>query len=29
MIVTGITNHVKKQFAPSGQTSDEEAQWWP
>ena len=29
MIVTGITNYVKKQFAPSGQPTDEDAQWWP
>jgi hypothetical protein len=29
MIVTNITNYVKKQFTPSAHPSDEDAQYWP
>ena len=29
MIVASITSYIKKQFAPTGQPTDEDAQWWP
>ena len=29
MVVAGITNYVKKQFAQVDQPTDEEARWWP
>ena len=29
MIVTGITNYVKKQFAPTALPTDEDAKYWP
>jgi hypothetical protein len=29
LVVAGITNYLKKQFAPVDQPTDEDARWWP
>ena len=29
LIVSCITGHIKKQFAPTSQPTDEDARWWP